>query len=172
MCFLRSLRYLEKVVGEASLKKVDGCPIVSKKFDGDTAGLEKVETCSEKLVGKASLEKVVGYLIVSEKFDGDTVGLEKVETCSKKVIGKAGLEKVVGCLVVSKKFDCDTIGLEKIIGEACVSDNRNGNNVQLCTDKIPILTVLGFFFVPKDRYREPENKGTDIHFDSLQSKSY
>ncbi|KAK2648262.1 hypothetical protein Ddye_015751 [Dipteronia dyeriana] len=57
----------------------------------------------------AGLQKNDGCLTMSEKFDGDKVGLKKVERCSKKVVH-----------------------------EACVSDKRNGNNIQLCTEKIPV----------------------------------
>ncbi|KAK3221311.1 hypothetical protein Dsin_008336 [Dipteronia sinensis] len=147
----------EKVVGEASLEKVDGCPVVFEKFDGDMPGMGNVETCSEKVVGEAGLEKVVGYPVVSEKVDGDTSGLEKVETWSEKVVDEADLENVVGYPVMYEKFNGDTDGLEKVkicsekvVGEACMSDNRNGNNVQLCTDKIPVQQPINL-----DEYHSP-----------------
>ncbi|KAK2653084.1 hypothetical protein Ddye_012940 [Dipteronia dyeriana] len=62
----------EKVVSKASLEKVVGSTIVSEKFDGDTAGLEKVKPFSENVVGEGCLEQVASFPIVSEKVDCDT----------------------------------------------------------------------------------------------------
>ncbi|KAK2635017.1 hypothetical protein Ddye_029809 [Dipteronia dyeriana] len=50
--------------------------IKQKKFDGDMAGLEKVESFSENVVGESYLEQVVGSPVVSKKVDGD-MAIEK-----------------------------------------------------------------------------------------------
>ncbi|KAK2655142.1 hypothetical protein Ddye_008194 [Dipteronia dyeriana] len=62
---------------------------MSEKFDGDTAGLEKVEPLSENVVGESFLEQIAGSPVVSEKVDGDMVVEEKVNTSLEKVIGEA-----------------------------------------------------------------------------------
>ncbi|KAK3225691.1 hypothetical protein Dsin_005553 [Dipteronia sinensis] len=127
---------LEKVVGEKFDVDCDK-EVGLENVDSETAVLEKVDGDGDKAV----FEKVDGEKF---DFDGDSVALQKVD--GEKLDGDTcGFEKVDGCLDEFEKFDRDTTGLEKVercsekvVIEAYVLDNKNGKNVQLCIEKIPV----------------------------------